>query len=221
MSFIHQMVTNDKTTCEMDEDGQRLATGDALDSAPWVDVVRVASLAEAGFIVDELVGMGLPARVHQLDEFSAATDRWSAQYLIRVPEDFSAAAANHVEQYLAEDLPGKRTLLQRMREQGQYLPRDQSTPWRPVLVVVLVGISSFLLGHQTSEQAGPRPARSNELANAVSRVGRPFVSEPAANQPGYRLSFDGQQHLWTLSIDRDHDGIYESSQQFTASGATR
>ncbi|HEX4413237.1 MAG TPA: hypothetical protein VH107_06385 [Lacipirellulaceae bacterium] len=213
------MITNDKTTCDMNEDDQRLAVTDVLEPACWVDVARVANLAEAGFIVDELVGIGLPARVHQLDGFSAATDRWSAQYLIRVPEGFVSAAATQVEQYLAEEPDGKRTLLQKLREQAQDLPRDQSTSWRPVLVVVLVGVTSFLLGHQTSEQVGQRPVRSNQLGNAISAVGRPFIAEPAANQPGYRLSFDGEQHLWTLGVDRDHDGVYESSRHFTVSGA--
>lgn len=215
------MITNDKNACELKEGGEQLVVADGVDSAFWVDVARVANLAEAGFIVDELAGMGLPARVHQLNEFSAATDRRSAQYLIRVPEDFGSAAAIHVEQYLSEDPPGKRTLLQKLREQVQVLPRDQSTSWRPALVVTLVGVTSFLLGHQVSEQGSSRQVRSNELTSAFSAVGRPFTSEPAANQPGYRLSFDGDLHLWTLGIDRDHDGVYESSQQFTASGAAR
>src|SRR3954468_10652703 len=58
---------------------------DVTDS--WVNVARVANLAEAGFLNDELIGAGIDARIHQLEEFNAVYDRWSAAYLIQVPEE--------------------------------------------------------------------------------------------------------------------------------------
>ena len=110
------MVTHNQNLFDAtDNEGQRIASSDA-DSRRWIDVARVANLAEAGFIVDELIGLGFQARVHQVDEFSAATDRWSAQYLIRAPEEYAPAAAEHLRQYLSEEPLGQRSMLQRLRE---------------------------------------------------------------------------------------------------------
>jgi hypothetical protein len=216
------MYTNNENTLDADRnDGKHGPSTYDPDSGPWIDVARVANLAEAGFIVDELIGLGFQARVHQVDEFSAVIDRWSAQYLIRVPEEFAAAAADHIGQYLSEEPVSRATILQRLRESVQNVPQEQSPSWRPVAVIMLVRVASFLLGHQYSDQAAPRRPSSPDLSIAVARVGRPFSSEPAANQPRYQLSFDERQQLWTLGADRDHDGVIESSQQFTTTGAAR
>jgi hypothetical protein len=178
-------------------------------------------LAEAGFIVDELDGLGIQARIHQIEEFSAAVDRRSIQYLVRVPENFAPAAADHIGQYLTEESQGQRTILQRLRESVDIMPAAQSPSWRPGLALVIVGVMSFLLGHEYSEQAAPRPPRSTDLTSAIASVGRPFLSEAAPNQPSYRLSLDAGQKMWTLGVDRDHDGVFESAQRFTATGAAR
>jgi hypothetical protein len=79
---------------------------DPPDSIEWVDVARVANLAEAGFLCDELVGAGIEARVHQQEEFNAAIDRWTSQYLIRVPIQSAQHAAVLVRQHLYEDGDG-------------------------------------------------------------------------------------------------------------------
>jgi hypothetical protein len=56
------------------------------DEAAWVIVARVANLAEAGFLVDELSGEGVSARIYQSEDFNALTDRWSVSYLINRPQ---------------------------------------------------------------------------------------------------------------------------------------
>jgi hypothetical protein len=216
------MFANNEKSSDADRnDGQYGSSTYDPDSRPWVDVARVANLAEAGFIVDELIGLGFQARVHQIDDFRAATDRWSAQYLIRVPEEFAEAAAEHIGQYLSEEPVGRTTMFQKLRESVRNVPQEQSPSWRPVAVIMLVGVTSFLLGHQYSDHAAPRQPSFTDLSTAIARVGRAFSSEPAANQPRYQLSFDQRQQLWTLGADRDHDGVVESSQHFTASGAAR
>src|SRR4051794_21851922 len=59
---------------------------------PWTNVARIANLAEAGFLVDELVGMGIDARTHQSDDFNALNDRWTSLYLIQVPSEHAEEA---------------------------------------------------------------------------------------------------------------------------------
>jgi hypothetical protein len=91
--------------------------------------------------------------------------------------------------------------------------------WRPLALVMLTGIASFTLGQRLSGQRVDHRVRSDSLASAVNQIGRPFVTEPVAGKPRYRLSFDSRQQAWSLDTDRDNDGQLDSSQQFHASGA--
>src|SRR3972149_919989 len=70
--------------------------------APWINVARVTNLAEAGFLVDELAGEGIDARIYQSEDFSALTDRWLVSYLIQSPPEAAQAAASHIRRHLAE-----------------------------------------------------------------------------------------------------------------------
>ena len=190
------------------------------DSTEWADIARIANLAEAGFITDELIGLGIDARLHQLDEFNAALDRWSTRYLIRVPTDCDRQAAEHISQYLTEDGPGKRPILDAFRFSVTRESGEQFS-WRPVAAILLVGVASFMLGQQFSEQGGLRRRQPTALAKAVAEIDRDFVTESIANRPRYRLSFDRQQQAWALDTDRDNDGLFETSRQFTATGIAR
>jgi hypothetical protein len=91
--------------------------------------------------------------------------------------------------------------------------------WRPVALVVLASVASFVIGQRLSGQNGARPMGSNSLTSKVNQIGRPFVTEPVAGQPRYRLSFDSRQKAWSLDTDRDNDGSYDAQQRFHASGA--
>jgi hypothetical protein len=183
-------------------------------------VARVKNLAEAGFLTDELVGIGIDARIHQLEEFSAISDRWASRYLIRVPTGMAHEAAARIRQYLAEEdsdgEPEDSTFC--------FSTHDQSSDpllWRPVAIVILAGVASFVLGQRFSEQkeqkAERRPPR-NSLAAAVEAIDRPLVTEPVPGRPRYRLIFDRRSEAWSLDVDREGDGVYDSRQAFSASG---
>lgn len=190
------------------------------DGPPWSDVARVSNLAEAGFLTDELVGLGIDARIHQLDEFSAARDRWASQYLIRVPADLAQEAAGQIRQYLVDDSQEPQPTADGFRFSVESRASDPLL-WRPLAIVVLAGMASFAIGQRLSEQnAGRRPPQ-NSLPSRIDAIGRPLTTEPAANQPRYRLSFERQKQAWTLDTDRDNDGRFESREHFQASGATR
>lgn len=216
--------------CEMRIDGDRSLAlrdscphcGEKFDSGnfvDWSDVVRVANLAEAGFIADELIGLGIEARIYQVEEFTAANDRWNSQYLIRVPNELALSAADHVRQYLSEEVPGRRTILDTFRLASGSAP--EHVPWTPLVVVIIAGVVGFAFGQRFPEQKASRSPAPNALSTAVGEIGRPLYSVPAANQPRCRLSYDRRQQQWTLATDRDHDGVFESTQRFTAAGAAR
>jgi hypothetical protein len=95
--------------------------------------------------------------------------------------------------------------------------------WRPVALIILAGVSSFVLGQRFSGQDNDRVERRpspDSLTSAIESVGRPFVTEPAADQPRHRLSFDRRRETWFLDADRDRDGRYDSRRAFHASGAS-
>jgi hypothetical protein len=187
-------------------------------SVSWTDVARVTNLAEAGFLTDELNGLGIEARIQQADEFSALHDRWNSRYLIQVPASFAAEAAAQLQQYVSEERHGESD-----NQASEYVPGGKVDPqfWRPVALVVLTGIASFLLGQKlTGPNEARRPSR-NSLPSAVDAIGRPFVTEAEPGNPRFRLSFDSKQQTWLLDTDRNNDGRYESHRQFYATGAAR
>ena len=153
------------------------------DSTTWTDVARLSNLAEAGFIVDELIGLGIDARIHQLEEFNAASDRWSPKYLIQVPSDLAHAGADHVRKYLFDDDDGRRPVLDSFRFS---LTRDCSdlVSWRALALLALGGIVGFAAGQRFAPQNSHRRLPPDRLATAVAEINRPFLSaagrEPAA-----------------------------------------
>ncbi len=192
------------------------------DDPQWIDVARVANLAEAGFLTDELVGIGVDAQIHQLNEFSALTDRWDASYLIRVPASAARDAAARIREYLAEDAAEGDAMSSGFRFTAGDQPIDPLL-WRPVALVILAGVSSFVLGQRFSEQHDVKAERrplGNSLSSIVEAIDRPFVTESAGGQPGHRLQFDRRRQSWILDTDRDGDGRYDSRQAFHATGAS-
>jgi hypothetical protein len=192
---------------------------ESVDSLDWMNVARVANLAEAGFICDELTGLGIEARTHQLEDFDAASHRSTSQYLIRVRADLAQDAAKHVRQYLNEDAQDRPTLLDAFRFYGT--GSGEPVSWRPIAFVVLAGVASFALGQRFSDGRADRRPQQNSLLSTMGEIERPFVTAPTANQPRYRLSFDRRQQAWTLQTDRDNDGQFEASEHFRATGAAR
>jgi hypothetical protein len=188
----------------------------------WTDVARVTNLAEAGFLTDELVGIDIDAQIHQLNDFSALADRWEPQYLIRVPAAAARDAAARIRQHMSD------VEVDRYAEPvGFRFTTGEHTIdpllWRPVVLVILAGLSSFMLGQRFSEHQAMKPDRRpprDSLSVAFQAIDRPFVVESAGGQAGHRLQFNDKRQLWILDTDRDGDGRYESRQAFHASGGS-
>jgi hypothetical protein len=163
--------------------------------------------------------MDIEARIHQQEEFSAVTDRWATVYFIRVPSERAADAGLWIRQQLEEESPADSNGV--AEQFGIASLGDVADPafWRPVALMVMAGVASFLLGQQLSVRNGHRLPPVNPLASAVDRIGRPLVSEPAAGPPRHRLMFDRRRGAWLLDIDEDGDGRYDSRRRFHASGA--
>jgi hypothetical protein len=186
----------------------------------WVDVARVTNLAEAGFLCDELTGLDIDARVYQSDDYSERGGGWTTTYLIRVPSDVAQHAAAQIRAHVAEAAAEEELNACQFGYAGEIGPMDP-TYWRPVAVVVLAGVASFVLGRQTALPEGPRRPTRDSLATAVDAIGQPLLTQPVPGQPRYQLSFDRSRQAWQLDTDRNGDGIFEAHRQFQTSGAAR
>jgi hypothetical protein len=208
-----------------ERDAECPACGAELNSGEgerWIDVARVANLAEAGFLSDELLGLEIDARIHQLQEFNAVTDHWKATYLIRVPESAARDAADRIREYLADDAAQSESEGGGLCSVGSGSLSDPLL-WKPLAVVLLASVSSFVLGQRFSElhhAKAEHRAQSKSLTSAVEEIDRPFVAEAAGGEPAHRLQFDRRRQSWLLDTDRDGDGRYDSRQAFQASGAS-
>ncbi|HEY4235683.1 MAG TPA: TFIIB-type zinc ribbon-containing protein [Lacipirellulaceae bacterium] len=189
------------------------------DDGRWTNVARVANLAEAGFLVDELSGDGIDARIYQADDFNALTDRWSVSYLIQASPREAPQVAARIRQHLAE-IDARSAELDESRTSGEEYSAIDPVFWRPLAVAVLAGMASFALGQRFGHDRGElRPPARNSLAVAVTAIGRPLVTEPAPGVPRHRLTYQWRDQSWMLDTDSDGDGIYELHQRFQSSGA--
>lgn len=185
--------------------------------ARWINVARVANLAEAGFLVDELSGEGIEARIYQSEDFSALTDRWQVSYLIQSPPSAAPSAAAHIRRHLAE--------MESYSDPASGGEWDNERPtadpllWRPVALVVLAGVASFVLGQRFGADRDPPKPPRNSLSSAISAIGRPLMTEPAPGQPRHRLYYHWRDQAWYLDTDADSDGRFEGRQRFHAAGA--
>jgi hypothetical protein len=121
-----------------------------------------------------------------------------SQYLIRVPAGMAREAAAHIRQHLADEAAEREAETPMFRFPTNDQPIDPLF-WRPVAVVILAGVTSFVLGQRFSDQndhkVERRPPRDS-LSSAVEAIGRPLVTESAPGQPRYRLSFDRHREGW-------------------------
>ncbi len=187
-------------------------------SSEWADVARVTNLAEAGFLSDELHGLDIEARVYQCDDFSEMRGGWSTTYLIRVPAGAAQQAASHIRTYAADAAAEDELAAREVRFTREAGPIDPAY-WRPVAVVVLAGVASFVLGRQTALPEAHRRLHSDSLATAVDQVGQPFYTEASPGRPRYRLSLDKPNRVWNLDLDFNGDGVYDTRRQLESSAA--
>lgn len=181
-------------------------------------MARVSNLAEAGFLADDLSSGEIDARVYQSDEFNATGGAWATAYLIQVPDEQAGDAAARIRRHLQDDENYLDRIAGPMPTSAE-LPFDPIT-WRPLAIVVLASMASFVLGQRFATLEGQRRVPQREsLSAAVDAIGRPLLTEPLPGQPRYRLFYDWRREAWQLDADRDGDGRYDHRRQFQATGA--
>ena len=184
----------------------------------WTNVARVSNLAEAGFLADDLVVGEIEARVFQTEEFNAMHGSWATMYLIQAPADQARDAAARIRRHLTDDESYAERTAEGFRT-ADYGEQFDPAMWRPLALVVLAGVASFVLGQRFAAPDGQRRVPRDSLSAAVDAIGRPLMTEPAPGQPRYRLSYDWRHEAWLLEADADGDGRFERRRRFPTAGA--
>ncbi len=198
--------------------GGALAAESAVD---LTDVARVANLAEAGFLANDLESEGIDAQIHAVENFSGISGSWSVAYLVRVPSGMAQDAAGRIRRHVAAGEVAR-------NEPAHWSPFDAAAQtveafhWRPVAVLVLTGVVCFVVGQQFGQpDMALRPLPRHSLPAAIGEIGRPLLTEPAPGQPRYRLSYQRRGQMWNLDADRDGDGRFDVRQQYSAAAGGR
>lgn len=185
--------------------------------ARWINVARVANLAEAGFLVDELAGDGIDARIFQSEDFSALTDRWQVSYLIQSPPSAAPSAAARIRAHLAEI-----ESYSDPTSDGKWMDHPVVADpqlWRSMALVILASMASFAIGQRFSVDRDPPKPPRNSLSGTISEIGRPLLTEPAPGLARHRLYYHWRDQAWYLDSDADADGRFEARQRFHAAGS--
>ena len=179
--------------------------------AEWASVVRTASLAEAGYLANELEAGGFESQVQQHDSFSAVDGSWSTLFLIQVPAEQAQQSADYLRSHLADtDLSAPIAAAEEMPERGTVI-------WRPLALMIVAGATVLLVGHKMRElrvrqQEPPSRAR---LLTVLEQIDRPFVSVGHGHAPNrFRLVFSRHGQFWRLQEDMDGDGQYDREWRF-------
>jgi hypothetical protein len=168
-------------------------------------------------VSDELRGLEIEARVLQCDGFSESGS-WGSSYVIQVPSGLAREASDFLRAYAAEAAADANASASEFGWPADRQAFDPAT-WRPLAVIVLAGMASFVLGRQTAIPHEERRASKDALAAAVEAIGRPLLTEPSADRSRHRLTYDKVRRMWQLETDHDLDGDFEVRRRFHAAKA--
>lgn len=181
---------------------------DTTSAAELRDAVRVANLAEAGYLVSLLQAEGLEAIVCEDRQFDAASGFWRVDYVLRAPADQLHKVAHAL-----------RDEAEAINREPDRLADEQQDPlqrvlWPPAALLTLAGVVSFLAGQHLG--ADSRPTAPGMLGDTVAGIGQPFYTEPTPDGVRRRLQFDSRQREWLLDTDTDGDGRFDRRSRFAA-----
>lgn len=185
-----------------------------ISPAPWRDAARVTSLAEGGYLASRLDGEGIATRLVESSSFSAVDGMWRSAYLLQVhPDDFARAQPLLVKEAAEAELeePDLHPAGEPFEEESVQL-----VIWRPVALMALAGIATLWIGaRQFAERPPAGPHRSSEeLAEVVGSIGKPFVVVDQGGRAEHRLWYQRAERTWYLQSDTDGDGRMDTLRPF-------
>lgn len=179
----------------------------------WQDAARVTSLAEAGYLVNLLGTIGVSARIFDDRSFSALGGAWEQAYVIQVPDDQIRQAAGLLrnESEAAECEEGDEKNAKRF-----YSDEENLVFWRPVALMALAGVASFVVGQRFASQNGDGQRRpyAESLVAAMENAGSSLVTEPDGSGVRHRFQYHRHRRSWTMQSDLNGDGRFDAIREF-------
>lgn len=188
------------------------------------DVARVATVAEAGYLIGLLDSARVASSIRSSESFSAVDGAWSTTYTVSVAEQDVDLAARLLQAEAQGILPTSNEA-DRSIDAAQ-----QVNPWSMLAVLAIIAAgAAWALTQRTAPPERKQPERRQRgaaaaaeaepigaLAEAVSRSGATFYTDDP-QRPRQRLRYLQRSQQWVLSTDADRDGRYESHRRFNAS----
>ena len=179
-----------------------------VDASRWTSIARLTNLAETGYFADLIQADEVPTNIVQHSEFDAVDGSWRTIYLLQVPDDKAADAAESLkrELELAEEESGRSW----HRDGGHAERRSGGASWKPVVLILVAGGLAFYAGRFGVDRRPPpaRPAQ-DELDSALNDLppGIEFQSDEGGVRR--RLTFDRDNRALFLEEDIDRDGRWD------------
>lgn len=174
----------------------------------WTSIARLTNLAETGYLADLISADDLPTNILQHSEFDAVEGAWRTIYLLQVPEDKAAEAAESLkrELELAEEEVGAAW----SRDGAAAERRAAGVSWKPVVLILVAGGLAFYAGRFGLDRRPPpaRPAQ-DELDSAMNDLPPGIEFRSDAGGVRRRLTFDREKRAVLLEEDTDQDGRWD------------
>lgn len=189
-----------------------MASGDESTDG-YAPAARVASLAEAGYLVSVLQSEGLDAEVRHTKSFSAINGAWLTDYIVQAPVEQLPRVAQVLRAEAAAIAEEEDDAEAATDENDEF----RQVVWRPVALMALAGVVSFLVGQHLA--TAPQREGENALSEAFVGVGRPFYTESGPGGVRHRLTYDRRAARWLLDTDVNGDGRFDQRRRFTTTPA--
>ncbi len=195
-----------------------------------MDLARVTSVAEAGYLVSLLEEAQIHATARPSENFNAVHGAWTPTYHISIPAADAEAAARVLQAESDHDFGEVAEQVFRPDESRQN--PAAVNPWRmlTVLAVVAAAGTAFVadrLGNRAQpvrREAIAAPPRAESLASlfrVLQAAPAPMTTGEAEAGPRHRLRYSDVDDSLVLSVDADRDGRYESHRRFTPAAVGR
>lgn len=181
----------------------------------WSSVARLSNLAEVGYFDWLLQSYGIPARVHERDDFDAVDGGWHKAFVLQVPDGHALEASRVIEAELEQAATSDEAAGTADGEE-----QDTQVLFWPLALILVAGGLVYLADRGALPFVRPAEpvTRRDTLWNAIKELPVPLVTDGAAGNRRRALYFDRQRQSFVLQDDIDGDGFFDRRREFNADG---
>jgi hypothetical protein len=172
----------------------------------WTSIARLVNLAETGYFADLLQTNGVPTNVVHHSEFDAVDGAWRTIYLLQVPENASAEAAEALQRELA--LGEEESEAWRRGTEGA-ARRGPTSVWKPMVLILVAGGLAYCAGRSGVDRPPPARPSHDEFWTAFGDLPAESVFNSQDGGVRRKLTVDRESRTVFLEEDYDADGTWD------------